>query len=304
MRKIIKEKKCLFFCLSIFLLTFDLFGDKIISIKLEVKRMKYIVDHDYHIHSHLSLCSNDDGQTPERMLRYAAEHSLKKICITDHFWDKKIPGASDFYEPQNLERIKKSLPLPKKDGIDFYFGCETELAKNNLLGITRETIDMLDFVIIPTTHLHMTGFTIKKDPTPEERAQVYMEKLDGVLHMDLPFHKIGIAHLLCHLMIRDSTIDRLLSLISDDELKRLFDLAEEKGVGIEINYGDFNFAKKTEAEIEQSMRVYGFAKAAGCKFYLGSDAHHPSELDAAIPVFENAVKMLGLTEDDKFRPFD
>ncbi len=265
--------------------------------------MKYIVDHDYHIHSHLSLCSMDKEQTTERILGYAEENSLKKLCLTDHFWDSKIPGASNFYSSQNLEHIKKSLPLPKKDGIEFYFGCETELAKNNLLGITRETIDMLDFVIIPTTHLHMTGFTIKNDPTPAERAETYVEKLDAVLHMDLPFHKIGIAHLLCSLMIKNSTIDRLLSLISDDELKRLFALAAEKEVGIEINYGDFNFAKKTEEEIEQSLRVYGFAKDAGCKFYLGSDAHHPAELDAAIPVFENAVNILGLTEDDKFKPF-
>lgn len=267
--------------------------------------MKYIVDHDYHIHSHLSLCSGDSEQTTERMLRYAKENSLKELCITDHFWDENIPGASasGFYAPQNLEHIKKSLPLPVADGIKFYFGAETELAKNNLLGMRRETFDALDFVIIPTTHLHMTGFTIKDDPTPEERAAVYVEKLDGVLHMDLPFRKIGIAHLLCGLIIKGDTTDRVLSLISDDEFKRLFALAAEKGVGIEINYGDFNFIKKTEGEIEQSMRVYGFAKDAGCKFYLGSDAHHPAGLDAAIPVFENAINVLGLTEDDKFRPF-
>ncbi|MBR3965629.1 MAG: PHP domain-containing protein [Clostridia bacterium] len=265
--------------------------------------MKYIIDHDYHIHSHLSICSNDKEQTPERMLEYAATHSLKKICITDHFWDDKIPGASDFYAPQNLDRIKKSLPLPKRDGIEFYFGCEAELAKNNLLGITRETIDMLDFVIIPTTHLHMNGFTIKENPTPAERAEVYVEKLDGLLHMDLPFHKIGIAHPLCGLIIPGGTIDRVVSLISDDTFKRLFALAAKKGAGIEINQSDFNFAKKTEEEIEQIRRVYGFAKDAGCKFYLGSDAHHPASLDSAIPIFENAISFLGITEDDKFRPF-
>ena len=52
--------------------------------------MRYVVDHDFHIHSQLSICSNDPEQTKERILAYAKECQLKTICITDHYWDEAV----------------------------------------------------------------------------------------------------------------------------------------------------------------------------------------------------------------------
>lgn len=264
--------------------------------------MKYIVDHDYHIHSHLSLCSKDPGQTNERILDYAEKYGLKKLCVTDHFWDETVDGASDWYKEQDLAHISKDLPLPKRDGIDYRFGCETDLNMNNVLGISRPVIDKMDFVIIPTTHLHMGDFTIKGGASAEERAAAYIEKLDAVLSMDLPFRKIGIAHLACGLIMRGK-FEKVLELLREDDLKRVFCRAAKLGVGIEINSSDFDFAKDTEEQTEQVLRVFGIARDEGCKFYLGSDAHHPNELDNAIPIFEEAIERLELTEDQKFKPF-
>lgn len=48
----------------------------------------------------------------------------------------------------------------------------------------------------------------------------------------------------------------------------------EKGVGIELNLDDISF-KDSEADIV--LRIYRAAKDAGCKFYLGSDAYHPTQ---------------------------
>ena len=53
--------------------------------------MRYKIDHDYHIHTRLSLCSEDDGQTPAAILELAKRRNLKKICLTDHFWDETVP---------------------------------------------------------------------------------------------------------------------------------------------------------------------------------------------------------------------
>lgn len=47
-------------------------------------------------------------------------------------------------------------------------------------------------------------------------------------------------------------------------------------------------------------RMFRIAKAQGCKFYMGSDAHHPASLDSAKEAFEYAVDILGLEESDKF----
>ena len=47
--------------------------------------MRFVVDHDYHIHSYLSLCSHDDEHTPARILQYAKELGLGK---TLSLWEK------------------------------------------------------------------------------------------------------------------------------------------------------------------------------------------------------------------------
>lgn len=56
--------------------------------------MKYIYDHDLHIHSYLSSCSRDRKQNPNTILQYAKDYNLNTVCLTDHFWDSKISGAS------------------------------------------------------------------------------------------------------------------------------------------------------------------------------------------------------------------
>lgn len=262
--------------------------------------MKFQIDHDYHIHSQLSLCSKDPEQTPLRMLEYASENGLKKLCLTDHFWDDTVKGASDWYTPQNFNHISKVLPLPEKDGIEFCFGCETDLDKNLTLGISKSTIEKFDFVIIPTTHLHMKNFTIGENATDKERSDAFIHRLEGVLNMDLPFRKIGIAHLACGLIVPGGEIERVLRHISDDDLQILFKKAAARGVGIEINYDDFKFDKKTTDTIEQILRIFGIAKDMGCKFYLGSDAHHPDTFAKTHAVFEKAIELLDLSEDDKF----
>ena len=68
--------------------------------------MRYIVDNDLHIHSRLSLCSGDENQTPQAILDYAEKNGLKTICITDHFWDEAIDGATVWYGKQNYSGFR------------------------------------------------------------------------------------------------------------------------------------------------------------------------------------------------------
>lgn len=266
----------------------------------EVIKLKYTVDNDLHIHSRLSSCSNDPLQTPERILKYAEENGLKTICLTDHFWDETVSGASDWYRPQDFSHITGSKPLPQSESVRFLFGCETELTKDLTLGISADRIKMLDFIVIPTTHFHMTGFTVSENEVSDAaaRAKAWIKRLDAVLAMELPFEKIGIAHLTCGLIApsREEFLNTV-SLLPTDELERLFTKAAGLGVGIELNSDDMSFAV---GEAEIVLRPYRIAKECGCKFYCGSDAHHPKSLDAAKGIFERAVDMLGLCESDKF----
>ena len=260
--------------------------------------MRYIFDNDLHIHSGLSLCSGDPTQNPTRILGYAEQNNLKTICLTDHYWDETVPGAEnfEFYSRQNYAHIAKALPLPKSDRVEFLFGVETDLDKNLTLGISRENFDKFAFVIIPTTHLHMNGFTCRGDESTEERAKLWVDRFDAVLDMDIPFHKVGIAHLTCSLMNRGHCQETL-DLIPDSELDRLFTRAAECGVGIELNF-DSTFKEFPNPGSE--LRIYRRAKANGCKFYFGSDAHNPAGLDAEKENAERIIDLLGLEETDKF----
>ena len=260
--------------------------------------MKYVVDHDYHIHSYISSCSGDPLQTPERILQYAKDNGLKKICLTDHFWDERVEGASNWYRPQDFSHISAALPLPQDDGVEFVFGCETELNKELTLGLSREMCDKFGFIIIPTTHLHMKNFTIDEGATLEDRAEAYVTRLESVLDMDLPFHKIGIAHLTCSLIARDpkGAYLTVIDMVSDEDFERLFTKAARVGVGIELNF-DPNLS---EEDMERGLRPYRIAKRCGCKFYVGSDAHHERELHTCYQRLCRMVELLELEESDKF----
>lgn len=262
--------------------------------------MKFKIDHDLHIHSHLSSCSRDPEQTPERILAYAKAQGLTQICLTDHYWDSAVPGASKWYMPQNFDHIKEAKPLPQAEGIEFLFGCETDMDMYTTVGLPPERYEDFDFIIIPTTHLHM-GFTIAPEDRESNvrRAELWVERLGALFDKDLPFRKVGVAHLACHLINKKSHEDYLevMSLIPDRAMEELFTRAAKVGCGIELNKYDMSFSDE-DADI--ILRPFRIAKTCGCKFYLGSDAHHPASFDSCKEVFERAVTLLDLTEDDKF----
>lgn len=261
--------------------------------------MRYKFDHDLHIHSCLSACSKDPWQSPARILRYAQENGLHTICLTDHFWDSAIEGASRWYRPQDYAHICRAKPLPQAEGVRFLFGCETEVTRHNVLGISREVMDELDFIVIPTTHFHMRGFTISRRDarTAEGMAKNWIERLDHVLDMDLPFHKTGIAHLTCSAIgPGKKKLLNTINAIPVSEMERLFSKAARLGVGIELNSDEMEFS---EEAAETILRPYRTAKDCGCKFYCGSDAHHPQRLNRAKAVFEKTIDRLELREEDK-----
>ena len=264
--------------------------------------MSFKFDHDYHIHSKVSLCSSDEGQTNERILQYAKDNGLAEIVLTDHFWDVKIPKASPWYKKQGIEHVKEALPLPEDNDVRFLFGAETEFNRFCEVAMAEETFNEFAFVIIPTTHLHMRGLTITEadyDAEDDTRSRLWVSRMDALLSQNLPFRKIGIAHLACPLFDKRSRDHYLRALdnISTDEMERVFAKAAKLGVGIELNAGDLDFK---DGEGDRVLRMFRIAKAQGCKFYCGSDAHHPAELDRARSVFERALPMLDLSENDRF----
>ena len=262
--------------------------------------MRFAYDHDYHIHSFLSTCATDPAQTPERILQYAEENGLREIVLTDHFWDDQVCEGCDWYKPQNFAWISQVRPLPQSPNVHFMFGAEADMDMHMRVGVSKERWDEFDFVVVATAHMHHENFSISKEDgsTAQGRANAWIRRLDNLLSQDLPFHKIGIAHLADSTISRDKEMTkRTLELLPDQKLEELFKGCAKAGIGIEINFSDFRFR---EGEKENILRIFKIAKAMRCKFYLGSDIHRPIGFPWVRPIFENAIDLLGLTEKDKF----
>ncbi|HHV95593.1 MAG TPA: PHP domain-containing protein [Clostridiaceae bacterium] len=256
------------------------------------------ITHDLHIHSILSDCCHDEEMTPERLLANAIEQGYDTICITDHVWDARVPGASDWYAPQTVEYIMKSLPLPSADGIRFCFGCETEYCGGNKLGLDKSSFDSFDFIIVPVNHFHMLDFIRPSSVnTPEAVANLLLTRLEELQQIDLPWKKVGIAHLTTKLTFKEGNIKDVIECVSRQRLLKIFDFFARNGTGIELNAS--SFAPDWQKDKDILLSVYRLAKEAGCKFYFGSDAHSVSQLfikDKLLPV----VDELDLSMDDLY----
>ena len=261
--------------------------------------MRFVIDHDMHIHSRLSPCSGDENQTPRRILDYALANGLTTVAVTDHFWDPSVGECSNWYKPLNIEHLSKSLPLPQDDKVRFLFGCETDMDMKGNIGLAKDNFDVFDFVIVSTTHFHMEGFTVPAGMTKEERKERYVRRFHQLLNSDIPFHKTGIAHLTCNLIDRSSQKAHIetVDMVSDNEFYEIFRGVARSGLGVELNIyvnwynGD---------ELSRVLRPYRIAKECGCKFYLGSDSHHNTNLLNAPQKLISTLAVFPLEEKDKF----
>ena len=259
--------------------------------------MRYIADHDFHIHSTISPCCHDENQTPEAILEYAKKNGFKSICLTNHLWDENVESEAEWHEKQRFDCLITALPLPQDKDVQFLFGCEADMDYNYVVGISEERLSEFDFIVIPTTHMHLAGNTVrKKIETPKEAAEIWVKRLEELLKKDLPWHKIGIAHLTCGHIMKGRTTE-VIPLISDEDLYRLFGDCSKKGVGIELNMKTISLARE---EKDMLLRPYRIAKECGCKFYFGSDSHKLSAFENIKENFEDIITSLDLKETDKF----
>ena len=152
--------------------------------------MRYTADHDFHIHSTVSPCCHDEGQTPEAILDYAIKNGFNKICLTNHLWDESVKSVGEWHPEQRFSFITKALPLPQDENVKFLFGAEAEMDYNFTLGVSDEHIECFDFITVSTTHLHLEGYTVKKRPQkPEEAAELWLTRFEELLKKDEEYFK-------------------------------------------------------------------------------------------------------------------
>ncbi len=257
----------------------------------------FAMDHDYHCHTVLSRCCKDARMTPEVLLTYAVQAGYSAICVTNHLWDEAVPGASPWYQPQGIENAQRDLPLPTAAGVRFYFGCETEFDAKMQLALLPQHFALFDFVAIPVCHMHMKDLVRPSGiHTARDMANVLMERLEVLLTMDLPWRKVGLAHLNARHLYGEGNAAQVLEQTDVQRMTRIFAKAAALGAGIELNASAF--AEAAPDDFEAHIAFFRLAKAAGCTFYCASDAHKPEKLN--ISGLARVAEALNLTKAERY----
>ncbi len=268
--------------------------------------MKFVIDHDLHCHTHLSLCSGDPSMTPQAIAEHAEREGYRTVCITDHYWDESLPDIDPWYQQQNTPHVMEDYPFQLHIGEsettpNILLGCETEFLEDGRVGISPEKYDLFSFIIIPPNHLHLKEITCPSaERTVEGLSEVFTDRLDRISKLSLPWHKVGIAHL--NWLYEGELSRQVLDHMDSDRLTEIFRRFARNGAGIELNSNCFLKEFQWPEKKESHLKLLKLARDAGCKFYCGSDAHTVADLNA--PEYnlrrclEPVVTMLELREED------
>lgn len=262
-----------------------------------------IIKHDFHIHTNLSLCAQSEA-TLEMYANRGKELGLEKMAITNHLWDHAIPDwendeNSEFYAVQDFEYILKeraAIEEANRNGANFLFGCEAEYSyKHRRPAISPAVAEQMDVLLVPNSHTHLT--MPKSFYEPHEKHKDFMiDAFMDIVNSDVSKYITAIPH--PFLAVCCPYNNRLLlDLITDDEFKRCFSAAAEKGIALELNPNFISKKPLNKAYDDPIFRMYKIGKDCGCKFTVGTDAHSSGGYDNFNLIYI-ICSLLDLKEDD------
>ncbi len=257
------------------------------------------IDHDYHIHTNLSLCAAKTV-TAEHYINKAVELGLTKIGFANHLWDENIkPVLNDFYLPQTVTynlALKEELKTLDHKGLDIYFGAEAEFQPEFGIALTEENAEKFDYIIVSNSHTHMTMPRSFLEPY-NKHADFMTDAYKKILNSPIIGHVLSIAHPFSAVACPYDR-DLLFDYISDDTLKELIFETANKGIALEINTSCFPNIDKNNFEDCGAVRMFRIAHDMGCKFTFGSDAHSETGHENYLRIANTFTECLNLTEKD------
>ena len=253
--------------------------------------------YDLHIHTNLSSCAKPTAVAADYITR-AKGMGLTAIAFTDHMWDSAVPGASNWYMPQNYAHIcalKKELP-PSDSSLKILFGCECECDKFGTVGISEEVAAQLDILLVPHSHTHMKDFTMPAVLREDDAAhgKFLVEHFMHVINSPIAKYITVIPHPFA--AVACPTAHNVLNTIPDAALEECCIAAREKNIALEINTSCFKAMDEEQMRNCAYARLFEIARRAGCRFTVGSDAHDIPAMDA-LPKAEIFARVIGIPEE-------
>jgi len=202
-----------------------------------------LLDFDCHVHTYYSPCgrqTDEEGRPlaePERHLEQAHTLGLDGMIFTDHFVeDASLPGTVLFYRssgPAILESLRRELGRSSAgEGLNLYVGCETETMSTERVGVSPAMSAQLDFVLVPTTHYHLTGVPQPDSYAPADLADHMLTMLESVVAK--PWLD-SVAHPFAEREEMIGDLRRVYEAMDKSRLDDILGLAADKGVALEVN---------------------------------------------------------------------
>ena len=251
---------------------------------------------DWHIHTHFSGCSNDPEQNPAAIFRIAKETGLLAVGFADHLWqnpDKRVwPKDLRGVNTEIIDGVRREIAAAgTAEGLKVYVGAETEMTWMGGFCITREFAESLDFVLMPSNHIHQSYVPKPAERTKENYISLLLERFAVCA-------KSGLVTIMAHPMLPYGAMEFFAPGIlerPEQELIDTFGLAAERNVFFEVNRD--HVMPEHSAEEAAVVKILQCAKRAGCRFTFGSDAHHPAALFHTVEM-EEIAETAGLLQSD------
>ncbi len=253
--------------------------------------------HDLHIHTNISRCGQPSA-TPAKYIELAKARGMKTVGFANHVWDTAVsPAINNWYEGQDMAPILE-MDIPKAEGIRVLRGCEAEMDKNGVLGLSEAAAKSLDYVLAVHSHSQHEAViddAVRRDP--KKLADVLCERFSLITENPLAKYITAIAHPFFPSGNKED-FDEVLFRISDDRLEDLFADAVYQKIAIELNASAFASYPMRAMHKSELFRVYETAKECGCKFIFGTDCHDPEKYGELVERLSILADLLEITEAD------
>ncbi len=261
-----------------------------------------MVKHDIHVHTHLSDCGDRQAFMAD-YIALAKQIGITTIGFADHAWDMNAGKCSDWYLPQDYKRLAvryEEIKSIDTEGIEVLLGAEGEFA-SYLLGITEDAAEFTDYILVPHSHTHMRGFVLPDDcvGNPKKHADYLVKSFIRLCGHQKRKLFWGIVHPMYPIGESYDYVKEIYSHITDTMLDECACAASEAGIALEANITVLNGMPKVADNGDNCyIRFFNACKAAGCKFFMGSDAHGVEAFGNRHSRQERAIRLCGLKESD------
>jgi histidinol phosphatase-like PHP family hydrolase len=255
--------------------------------------------HDMHVHTRPHSPDAHWRATVPAMLKRAAKNGVRLVGLANHYF-----LSTDF---AIFNQLRRQVAAKRPPGMTVLVGAELcVLDSEGTIRLSPAEAGQLDFVLAGPHHFKQRW--VEKPPTGP--AQAFVEHQHRTL---LGAVKQPLVHGLAHpwvINIQQAQARwgfspaEFLAAWQEDHFAELGEAARQNNTALEIGMGIHLMAEHQGVQFWQKYcRGLQAARAAGVKFYFGSDAHHLFVI-ARLDWLQPTLTQLGFTAADIISPLE